>query len=112
MSSKLSCSVKAHQENDILGVIRKGIEKKIQAKYKNTNTILCCGSAPQPTCVVHTFSSYISKIMCLSRKRTEKSKKDGQQSGETSGREERKWTVLPQFGIELTDGRYAKVFKP
>lgn len=89
------CSVKAHEENGVLGVIRKGIEKKIQTKYTNTNTILCHNSAPQPTYVVHTFSSYILKTVWLSRKRREKSKKDGQQSGVTSGREERKWTVLP-----------------
>lgn len=112
MSWKLWCSVKAHEENGILGVIRKGIEKKILTKYTTTNTIICHSSARQPTYVLNTFSSYTLKIIWLSRKRTEKSKRDDQQSGGTSGREERKWTVLPQFGTEMTDGRYARVFKP
>lgn len=60
----------------------------MQLKYTNTNTVLCHGSAAQPASAVHTFTSYISKIMWLSRKRTEKSKKDGQQSGVTPGRGE------------------------
>lgn len=51
-------------------------------------------------------------IIWQARKRTEKSKKDGQQCGVASGREERKWTVLLQFGKEMTDERYARVFKP